>query len=187
MKTWLNTREKKMKLADPVNVNRAKASVMYRQWFATIWRTEMVYSQDCALKVQYTIRAKNNRNTLQKSISVFFKITEYLYTMTWSGWRLHSRKLKSKVWRNTIKKYLKKLWWVPSPATIATWKIDQKGAKWSMQIFVFTKFYPLIVNQNPSLAQMIEQPPRKGPGFYPWTRRNYLTALFLRNRHGFPL
>lgn len=37
------------------------------------------------------------------------------------------------------------------------------------------------------LAQMVERQ-AVGPGFYPWTKRNYLTVmLFLRNRHGFPL
>lgn len=85
MKTWLNTREKKkkMKHADPVNVNRAKASVMYRQWFATTWRTEMVYSQDCALKVQYTIRAiKQPKHTSEihlfslKSLSIYIQWLE---------------------------------------------------------------------------------------------------------------
>lgn len=71
---------------------------------ATVWRTEMVYSQDCALEVPYTIRAIKQLNTRWKSISVSFKITEYLYTMTWSGWRLDSLELKSEVWCNTIKK-----------------------------------------------------------------------------------
>lgn len=74
MKTWLNTRERKMKHADPINVNRAKAFVMYRRWLSCncMKNRNGVYSQDCALEMPYVVRAIKQLNTLRKSISVFF-------------------------------------------------------------------------------------------------------------------